>query len=85
MAITTPEDFQRFHRKNLDEVSQINAEFGLRDGIGGLMAKRRANYALELRVNADAAQYGLQYNLEGRFLNMGDMSAVFTKWAEPKP
>lgn len=75
MGIATKEEFQRFHRKNLDVIAQINAEFGLLDGIGGLMAKRRAKHALKLRVNTPAAAYGLHYDLDGRFMSFGDVSA----------
>jgi hypothetical protein len=76
-GIETKEDFQKFHRKNLDIIAQINAEFGLRDGIGGLMAMRRAKYALKLRVNEAAAQCGMKYTLEGRFMNIGGMPVEF--------
>ena len=65
------EDFQRFHRENLQKIAEINAEFGLNGGSGSFFAKRRAARVLHRTVNSEAGKHGLHYNLQGHFMNTG--------------
>ena len=70
-GISNEADFQRYHRENLAKIAEINTEFGLNNGNGSFLAKRRAGRALQRSVNGEAGKYGLRYNLQGHFMNTG--------------
>ena len=68
-GISNEEDFQRYHRDNLVKIAEINTEFGLNNGNGSFLAKRRAGRVLQRSVNREAGKLGLRYNLQGHFMN----------------
>ncbi len=82
-GISNEEDFQRFHRENLVKIAEINKEFGLNDGNGGFLTKRRAGRVLQRAVNREAGKYGLRYNLQGHFMNTGTHTFEYDENVHP--
>ncbi|GEM_PF-4654621 len=83
-GIDNEDDFQRYHRENLVKIAEINTDFGLNDGNGSFLAKRRAGRVLHREVNREAGKFGLRYNLGGSFMNVGARVVEYSEATQVK-
>jgi len=65
------------HQESLDKIQEIRKEYGVKNGLGNLLAKRRAIRAIRKEVNVRAGNYGIAYDLKGRIMNFGRMNVDF--------
>ena len=65
------------HQESLNKIQEIREEYGVRNGLGSFVAKRRAIKAIRKEVNVRAGNYGIAYDLKGRILNFGRMNVDF--------